>query len=66
MPTQALTTEFLNSLPGRSSAVGLINYFDTETKGFMLEVRASGGATFYFRYRDGGRAYSDESDWQAR
>jgi integrase len=54
MPTQALTTEFLNSLPGRSSAVGLINYFDTETKGFMLEVRASGGATFYFRYRDGG------------
>ena len=56
MPTQALTTDFLNSLPSRSSSVGLMNYFDTETKGFMLEVRASGGATFYFRYRDpGGR-----------
>jgi integrase len=54
MPTQSLTTDFLNSLPSRSSSVGLINYFDTETKGFMLEVRASGGATFYFRYRDAG------------
>jgi len=54
MPTQALTTDFLNSLHTQPASVGLVNYFDTETKGFMLEVRASGGATFYFRYRDGG------------
>ena len=52
MPAQALTTEFLATLPGREPASGAVSYFDTEIKGFLLEHRASGGATFYFRYRD--------------
>ena len=29
-----------------------IEYFDTATKGFSLEVRTSGGRTYYRRYRD--------------
>jgi integrase len=29
-----------------------INYFDTAMRGFMLEVRASGGKTYYQRYTD--------------
>jgi hypothetical protein len=29
-----------------------IGYFDTKTPGLMLEVRNSGGRTFYQRYRD--------------
>ena len=29
-----------------------IYYFDTQLTGFVLEVRASGGKTFYIRYRD--------------
>ncbi len=52
MPAQALSTEFLATLPGRVPASGGVYYFDTEIKGFLLEHRASGGATFYFRYRD--------------
>jgi len=31
-----------------------IDYFDAEIPGFMLEVRSSGGKTFYQRYRDAG------------
>ena len=52
MPAQALTTEFLATRSGREPASGAVSYFDTEIKGFVLEHRASGGATFYFRYRD--------------
>jgi len=52
MPAQALTTDFLASLPGREPACGAVSYFDTEIKGFLLEHRSSGGATFYLRYRD--------------
>lgn len=52
MPAQALTSEFLASLPSRVPACGAVGYFDVEIKGFLLEHRASGGATFYFRYRD--------------
>src|SRR5664280_3868851 len=29
-----------------------IDYFDTTMRGFMLEVRASGGKTYYQRYTD--------------
>lgn len=29
-----------------------LEYFDTKVLGFVLEVRASGGKTFYVRYRD--------------
>lgn len=32
-----------------------IEYFDLETKGLSLEVRASGGRTYYRRYRDSRR-----------
>ena len=52
MPAHALSTEFLATLPGRAPTSGAVSYFDTEIKGFLLEHRASGGATFYFRYRD--------------
>ena len=52
MPAQALSTEFLATLPGGEPVSGGVYYFDTEIKGFLLEHRASGGATFYFRYRD--------------
>ena len=52
MPAQALSTEFLATLPGREPPSGGVYYFDTEIKGFLLEHRTSGGATYYFRYRD--------------
>ena len=55
MPVQSLTTEFLTALPGRVPTSGAVSYFDTEIKGFLLEHRASGKATYYFRYRDAGR-----------
>jgi integrase len=29
-----------------------LDLFDTQTKGFLLEVRSSGGKTFYLRYQD--------------
>src|SRR5215217_799492 len=29
-----------------------VDFFDTRLSGFLLEVRASGGKTFYQRYRD--------------
>ena len=31
-----------------------IDYFDTQLGGFMLEVRQTGTATYYIRYRDKG------------
>ena len=34
--------------PGRQK----IDFFDTKQRGFLLEVRASGGKTFYQRYTD--------------
>lgn len=52
MPAQALSTEFLATLPDRVPPSGGVYYFDTEIKGFLLEHRTSGGATYYFRYRD--------------
>jgi integrase len=35
-----------------ASEVKKIDYFDTTMRGFMLEVRASGGKTYYQRYTD--------------
>ncbi|MDP1607468.1 MAG: tyrosine-type recombinase/integrase [Rhodocyclaceae bacterium] len=52
MPAQALSAEFMATLPCREPASGAVSYFDTEIKGFLLEHRASGGMTYYFRYRD--------------
>lgn len=42
----------METLPSRVPAAGKVSYFDTDLKGFVLEHRASGGATYYFRYRD--------------
>jgi integrase len=46
-----ITAQFVRSAtcpPGRAK----IDYFDGGQRGFMLEVRCSGGKTFYQRYRD--------------
>ena len=51
MARAELNRHFVNSAAcphGRAK----IDYFDTEHRGFMLEVRASGGKTFYQRYTD--------------
>ena len=55
MPRQVLSSEFLATLSGRVPASKTVSYFDTEIKGFLLEHRASGGATYYFRYRNTSR-----------
>jgi integrase len=51
MPKAALTRSFVANAvctPGRPK----VDYFDVDQRGFMLEVRASGGKTFYQRYTD--------------
>jgi integrase len=51
MPTVALTAQFVRSarcLLGRKK----VDYFDQAQRGFMLEVRCSGGSTYYQRYTD--------------
>lgn len=53
MPVATLTTQFLSTLPAFIPSTGAVSYFDTEIKGFMLEYRAAGSGTYYYRYRDG-------------
>lgn len=53
MPSQLLSTDFMALLPDLVPSAGAIGYYDPQIKGFMLELRYSGKATFYFRYRDG-------------
>ncbi len=51
MPSAALTANFVRSVqcsPGRKK----VDYFDLAQRGFMLEVRRSGGKTYYQRYTD--------------
>ena len=51
MPTVALSAAFIRRAEcpaGRKK----IDYFDLTQRGFMLEVRSSGGKTFYQRYTD--------------
>ena len=51
MPSAPLTSQFVRKAicpAGRAK----IDYFDPSQKGFLLEVRASGGKTFYQRYFD--------------
>ena len=51
MPKAALTRSFVERAtcnPGRAK----VDYFDSDQRGFMLEVRQSGGKTFYQRYTD--------------
>ncbi len=53
MTTLALNTDSIKSLPIPVS--GKVDYFDTgpnAVKGFVLEVRSSGGRTFHLRWRD--------------
>lgn len=51
MPVVVLTAQFVRAaacaLPQRKA-----DYFDTTQRGFMLEVRCSGGKTYYQRYTD--------------
>jgi integrase len=51
MPRVLLTSSFVR---GAACADGRlkVDFFDTQQRGFMLEVRASGGRTFYQRYTD--------------
>jgi integrase len=51
MPTVALCASFVRQAacaPGRKK----VDYFDSSQRGFMLEVRCSGGKTYYQRYTD--------------
>ena len=51
MPTADLTPHFVATIVIPSSQRKQ-TYFDTRTKGFALEVRQSGGRTYYLRYTD--------------
>ena len=51
MPVAKLTTQFI-AKANCPNGKGKMEYFDQRQKGFMLEVRASGGKTFYQRYTD--------------
>ena len=51
MPKVVLSRAFIEHAtcgPGRAK----VDYFDADQRGFMLEVRRSGGKTFYQRYTD--------------
>jgi integrase len=51
MPTVALSAGFVRQAactPGRKK----VDYFDSAQRGLMLEVRSSGGKTYYQRYTD--------------
>lgn len=52
MPTVKLTPSLVRSLRG-TTGNRKVNYFDIEQRGFMLEVRPSGGKTYFQRYADG-------------
>ena len=51
MPVVRLSPTFVRNVKCPSE-LKKIDYFDTMTRGFMLEVRASGGRTYYQRYTD--------------
>ena len=51
MPTVRLSPAFVRRVTCPSGHKK-IDYFDTAMRGFMLEVRASGGKTYYQRYAD--------------
>ncbi len=54
MPKQILCVDFIKNIEKCKPKSGKITYFDTDIKGFLLELRSSGTGTFYFRYRDKG------------
>ena len=50
MPKVTLSAQFVSSakcLSGKKT-----DYYDSAIKGFILEVRSTGGSTYYLRYRD--------------
>jgi integrase len=51
MPTLQLSSHFVREAPCPQDRAK-VDFFDTAQKGFMLEVRSSGGRTFYQRYVD--------------
>ena len=51
MPVVRLSPAFVRHT-SCNSEYKKIDYFDTTTRGFMLEVRSSGGKTYYQRYTD--------------
>lgn len=51
MPSVNLTPAFVRSA-GCAHPHRRVDYFDTELRGFLLEVRSSGDKTFYQRYND--------------
>jgi integrase len=52
MPKTQLNSGFLQMLSTHRPSRGIRNFFDTDLTGFLVEVRPTGGATYYFRYRD--------------
>ena len=51
MPISVLTTSFVNRA-ACAPGVRKTDFFDRRCQGLLLEVRRSGGKTFYVRYRD--------------
>jgi len=51
MPVVRLSSSFVRSARCQAG-IKKVDYFDSEQRGFMLEVRRSGGKTFYQRYID--------------
>ena len=51
MPSAPLTSQFVRTATCPAGRVK-VDFFDTDQKGFLLEVRSSGGKTFYQRYVD--------------
>ncbi|MDI1343660.1 MAG: tyrosine-type recombinase/integrase [Pseudolabrys sp.] len=51
MPLAVLTAKFVRQTVC-TAAGRKVDYFDTSQRGFMLEVRSSGGKTYYQRYTD--------------
>ena len=51
MPKERLTNQFVQ-LAYCPEGKKKIDYYDTVTTGFVLEVRCSGGKTYYLRYQD--------------
>src|SRR5262245_60930492 len=51
MPTVSLTPSFVRSARCPTSR-HKVDYFDADQRGFMLDVRTSGGNTYYQRYTD--------------
>jgi hypothetical protein len=55
MPAANLTTQFLDGIKKSDPPEKLTLFFDQEITGFILEWRATGGLSFYFRYPIGNR-----------